>query len=209
MADTGLPWELPYPLPTDLVRDGADAIKDLAEATASGLDDLDTAIDNIPVLAGIGSNVVQAVKTNTQASGTGGGGVTTVAGLTCTITPTSASSKLLIIVNWSGATSSGSAGVNVVLLRNATAVGVGGVDGSRRQVTFGGNGNALSGTVLQSGSGCFLDSPSTTSSVSYTIQIHNAAADSRTLYVNRSAGDGNSNPSGRSITSITAIEVAA
>jgi hypothetical protein len=38
VADTGLPWELPYPLPTDLVRDGADAIKDLAEATATGLD---------------------------------------------------------------------------------------------------------------------------------------------------------------------------
>jgi len=37
MATTGSPWNLPYPLPTDLVRDGADAIKDLAEGTASAL----------------------------------------------------------------------------------------------------------------------------------------------------------------------------
>jgi hypothetical protein len=31
MADTGAPFALPYPTPTDLVRDGADAIKALAE----------------------------------------------------------------------------------------------------------------------------------------------------------------------------------
>jgi hypothetical protein len=37
MATTGSPWNLPYPLPTDLVRDGADAIKDLAEDTAAAL----------------------------------------------------------------------------------------------------------------------------------------------------------------------------
>lgn len=37
MADTGAPWNLPYPLSTDLVRDGAQAIEDLAEATATGL----------------------------------------------------------------------------------------------------------------------------------------------------------------------------
>jgi len=37
MSDTGSPWNLPYPLPTDLVRDGAQAIEDLAEATATGL----------------------------------------------------------------------------------------------------------------------------------------------------------------------------
>jgi hypothetical protein len=37
MATTGSPWNLPYPIPTDLVRDGADAIKDLAEDTAAAL----------------------------------------------------------------------------------------------------------------------------------------------------------------------------
>jgi hypothetical protein len=37
MADTGAPFELPYPTPSDLVRDGADAIKDLAEQVESYL----------------------------------------------------------------------------------------------------------------------------------------------------------------------------
>jgi hypothetical protein len=37
VATTGAPWNLPYPVPTDLVRDGAEAIEDLAEATASSL----------------------------------------------------------------------------------------------------------------------------------------------------------------------------
>jgi hypothetical protein len=37
MADTGAPWNLPYPLDTDLVIDGASDIEALAEATADGL----------------------------------------------------------------------------------------------------------------------------------------------------------------------------
>lgn len=37
MADTGAPFELPYPESTDLVRDGADAIRDLAEQVESYL----------------------------------------------------------------------------------------------------------------------------------------------------------------------------
>lgn len=38
MADTGAPWNLPYPLDTDLVKDGAEAIEDLALAVDAGLD---------------------------------------------------------------------------------------------------------------------------------------------------------------------------
>jgi hypothetical protein len=89
VADTGLPWELPYPLPTDLVRDGADAIKDLAEAVADGLD----AAGN----PGIGPNVVQTVKTNTFT--TTGTSFVDVTGLAVTITPTSATSRILVIVS--------------------------------------------------------------------------------------------------------------
>jgi hypothetical protein len=37
MATTGAPWNLPYPLDTDLVIDGASGIEALAEATAAGL----------------------------------------------------------------------------------------------------------------------------------------------------------------------------
>jgi hypothetical protein len=42
VADTGLPYELPFPLPTDLVKDGAGDIQALAEATAAALDTVET-----------------------------------------------------------------------------------------------------------------------------------------------------------------------
>jgi len=89
VADTGLPWELPYPLPTDLVRDGADAIKDLAEATATGL-------SSIPVLAGIGSNVESAVGGSFS---TTSGSYVLVTGSEATITLSSATSKVLVIAS--------------------------------------------------------------------------------------------------------------
>jgi hypothetical protein len=90
VADTGLPWELPYPLPTDLVRDGADDIKALAEATATGL----SAAGN----AGIGSNVVTAFKTDTFS--TSSTSLTNVTGLEVTITPSSDTSKVLLIASF-------------------------------------------------------------------------------------------------------------
>jgi hypothetical protein len=57
MPDTGAPWNIPYVESTDLVSDWpADSLA-LANAIAAGLDDAGN--------AGIGSNVVQAVKTDT------------------------------------------------------------------------------------------------------------------------------------------------
>lgn len=48
MADTGAPWNLPYPLDTDLVIDGASVIQDLAEAVGSAIATVDTAAtDNV------------------------------------------------------------------------------------------------------------------------------------------------------------------
>ena len=83
MADTGLPWELPYPLPTDLVKDGADAIKDLAEAVAGGLD-----------LTGRVLQVVRGVdltlRTTTSTSFVD-------AGVSVSITPKQATSTILLI----------------------------------------------------------------------------------------------------------------
>jgi len=43
MATTGSPWNLFYPLPTDLVRDGADAIKGLADSAVTAFNVTKTA----------------------------------------------------------------------------------------------------------------------------------------------------------------------
>jgi hypothetical protein len=55
MATTGAPWNLFYPLGTDLVKDGAGDIQQLAEDVLARL--------RFRAL-GLGTNVVQAVKTD-------------------------------------------------------------------------------------------------------------------------------------------------
>jgi hypothetical protein len=57
MADTGNPWFIPFAEPSDLVRDWPALSSAVGTAVAAGL----SAAGN----AGIGSNVVQTVKTDT------------------------------------------------------------------------------------------------------------------------------------------------
>jgi hypothetical protein len=74
MADTGAPYFLPYPENTDLVRDGADAIKDLAEALAQALEDIPVTEKRIAAFTGSGTWTVPAGVTYAIAHMLGGGG---------------------------------------------------------------------------------------------------------------------------------------
>ena len=198
MADTGLPWELPYPLPTDLVRDGADAIKDLAEATATGL----SAAGN----AGIGSNLVQTVKTDTfTLSATTSTPFTDVTGMSVTITPSAATSKILVIVQ-------------AQLGRNTTGPLFYRIAGGNSSAYIGDSpGSRIAGVGEMSGAASeiversvvYLDSPNTTSPVTYTLQIRGGGVTAGALHLNRSDDDGNNGNRTRGASSITAIEVEA
>ena len=191
MADTGAPWNLPYPLPTDLVRDGADAIKDLAEATATGL-------SNIPVLAGIGSNVVQTLKTDTfsMTSST----FADVTGLTATITPSSDTSKVLVLVSLFGM-SSGTHTFNGRVLRGATPIGIGDASGGTTRSTQYQRYNLGDGDMSGPQFWAVLDSPGVDTATTYTVQVRTSSG---TAWVNRTASD-----AVRASSSITLIEVAA
>ena len=201
MSDTGAPWELPYPLPTDLVRDGADAIKDLAEATATGL----SAAGN----AGIGSNVVTAVKTDTFT--TTSTSYTTITGLSATITPTTNTSKILIIANVNVTIGSdASSTVALSLAGGNAATYIGGADGSRTRAATGhtsvaAESRAANRFTPHERSIVYVDSPATTSSTTYTVEI---STSSGTVYVNRDDQDGDSDTTLRTASSITVIEVA-
>jgi len=88
--------------------------------------------------------------------------------VTLSITPSSSSNKILVIYNLNGmyksaTSSSNSIGYNLV--RGATSLGDFGL-------YFGSTGTALA-TVGYSGMGMYLDSPSTTSSTTYKVQIKN------------------------------------
>jgi hypothetical protein len=152
--------------------------------------------------------VISASKTDT--STTTSQTFVDISGLSVSITPTSATSTILI--QWS--TTLGSVGnassTNVRLMRGATAIGIGDAAGSRPRVT----GSFYPGDVTATNNiatvaGMFLDSPATTSATTYKIQFCNANGSS-TVCVNRTDGDRNTagyDP--RAISSITVMEVGA
>jgi hypothetical protein len=169
---------------------------------------IQSAIDGIPQIAGIGSNVVQTVKTNafTSTSAT----FVNITGLTATITPTSASSKILVMFQISGiATGGGGAGGHFKLAGGNTAAYIGDTAGSntRAVVTVIRTGDWTPTNTMISLVGTYLDAPNTTSAVTYSVQVQSAGGG--TVYVNLGNGTTASANNGRGASSLTVIEVAA
>jgi hypothetical protein len=150
--------------------------------------------------AGI-SQVVQTVKTDTftMASTT----YADITGLSVTITPSSSSSKILVManVNHVGTTLTSASGIR--LMRDSTAIGIGDTAGSRIR-TSGGESYGNYGVTLTGDAIMFLDSPATTSATTYKIQIRVYGS---TAYVNRSGTDSDDQAYYRGMSSITVMEV--
>jgi hypothetical protein len=194
MPDTGAPWNLPYPAPTDLVRDGAQNFEDLADAVALGL----TAAN-----VGIGTNVVSATLNTpfTMSS-------TTFADLlSVTITPSSATSKVLLIAHLTGHGQAGTTQIYARFVQNSTVISVGGAEGTRTRATTNFGFDASNTAVQQSASAAFLDSPATDLAVTYKVQV--AASASGSIFINRTQGNADTPTQSRTVSSLTAIEVAA
>jgi hypothetical protein len=118
------------------------------------------------------------------------------------ITPTSASNRILIMFNMPV----GAVGQETLsrVLRGSTVI-TEYTTGDVTQIgwSFTGNGSAgWQGAVM---SGSFRDSPSTTSSITYNLQAYQEAT---TLYVNRTSGTSSSDSAG-GVTTITLMEIAA
>ena len=198
MADTGAPWNLPYPLPTDLVRDGADAIKDLAEATADGLN-----------AAGGLVAVKHVLKTNTFSSSVTAGANVAVDDLAITHAMADEDNRLIITAFFGAASSTaGRADLGIAVMEGATLIGVGAAEGSRPRVGAGGlNSGSAATHVVSMPSVTFVHAPNTTSSLTYTVRIVNISTSTRTLYVNRSEEDVNSAGSARAASALVIQEV--
>lgn len=146
--------------------------------------------------------VVSATKTDTF-SLTSTTSFTDITGLSVNITPSSTSSKILIMLYLVASQE------NVPctrIVRDSTAIGIGDAASNRIQCTAmirEGNQYASSpGTPI------FLDSPSTTSQITYKAQIAPEQT-GNTVYVNRSHHDQDNVSGHRTISSITVMEVAA
>jgi hypothetical protein len=187
MPDTGAPWNLPYPAPSDLVRNGPAQFEALADAVADGL---------------LIKQVVQTVKTDTFV--TSSATFVDVTGLAVTITPSTNTSKVLVIVQLTTAESQdGALGFWKVVGGNMGTY-IGNTEGTRTRAVTGGHTRGETNGGMQSQSIVYLDSPATGSAVTYQVQ-----AGINDCYLNRASGDGDGPSRGRGASSITAIEVVA
>jgi hypothetical protein len=135
-------------------------------------------------------------------------------GLSVTITPSSATSKVLLLFSLTATSDTGgqplSSRPGMIRLTGGNADDfIGNADGSKTrtwtatfQQTAGGNGRSVLAT-----SGAYLDSPATTSAVTYGLEV--AQPNAGTLFINRSTDTTNSDVVPVSASSLIAIEVAA
>ena len=159
---------------------------------------------NMPVGAVL--QVVSTTKSDTFSSSAAS--FTDITGLSVSITPTSATSKVLITaqVTSSNGSGAGATYISFRLVRGSTAIGIGDAAGSRLQATSQIQ-TPDSGTA-QSGILHFQDSPATTSATTYKIQVYNQNT-GVTTFINRSSTDSDSAVYARSTSTITVMEIAA
>ena len=156
-----------------------------------------------------GGKVLQVVSTElaTTFSVANSSSFSDVTGLSLSITPSSASSKILIIYNVALFSTNGTNLAFMRLLRDSTAISQGTASGSRTVAT-GGTDVTNNYAPFPAVSGNYLDSPATTSATTYKITIGSGSS-SGTLYVNRSSTDDDQANRPRFASVITALEIGA
>ena len=148
--------------------------------------------------------IVQATKTDTSSYSTSNTW-TDLVGISASITPSSTSNKILVIVSISsGCDGAQSPDTLVRLKRNGSTVtgAIGDASGSKAQGSFGLN-TWRSSYELGNASFQYLDSPSSTSSVTYGFDIKTG----NTGYINRTYNDENTAGGERGISVITLMEI--
>ena len=109
-----------------------------------------------------------------------------------TITPTSASNKILLMVSFGSATGSGNNTTALRFTRDGTAVGVGEANGSRTRASFRIIGSSYSSdNHAYPAMHYYVDSPSSTSAITYKVQNRNESGTFRINRANAFANDSN------------------
>ena len=164
--------------------------------------------DGLP--SGSSGGIIQvksATKTDTQSiSGTGSSA--DITGLSVSITPTRADSKILVMYSVNAGATEGGYNGALNLFRDSTQIYLGDAASNRARVS-----NLISISNTGGGtdynmvhlSGHHLDSPSTTSATIYKLQLKNLSSES--LYINQSKNDGDQTYIARTASSITVMEI--
>ena len=127
-------------------------------------------------------------------------------GLSLAITPTLASSKILVMISAVVGNDVGTA--HFRLVRDSTVINVGNSEGNRLQTSVSVRDTSSPYALLmQEISINFLDNPSTTSETTYKIQCTNGATYDGNIYINRSHNDDNADYGARCTSNITLQEI--
>jgi hypothetical protein len=147
--------------------------------------------------------VLQVVSTTlTSTFTTTSTSFTDVTGLSVSITPSSTTSKVMVIVAMNGSQDQGVNDAGIRLMRDSTAIAIGDAGpNNRASAMF----NAQFSNTSAPAAITFLDSPATIAATTYKIQIQNNTAG--TSYVNRSKTDNST--SDRTASTITVMEISA
>ena len=154
--------------------------------------------------AGTVLQVQSTTLTSTFTSATGNSWVD-ITGLSVSITPKFSTSKILVSFSVSGTIFRPAVNaVTLKCLRGSTAIGIGDASGSVLQISA--SSGVASNDSMQTCAWQYLDSPATTSSTTYKLQIYQDTP-ANPFYINRTTAD--SNNAGRSVSTITVMEIAA
>jgi len=156
--------------------------------------------------AAAGGKILQVVHTSVTAAtfSTSSTSAVDITGMTLDITSVATSSKILLMAVVNFDMSATTAFAAFTALRDGSAVdnGIGDAAGSRIRCAAWGSSYSNQATVSRSMT--FLDSPSSTSAVTYKLQVD---LDAGTIYLNRSTTDTDNTSFGRTISTLTAMEV--
>jgi len=177
-------------------------------------------VNNVTDASGTGSTyapghvvqVVSVVKTDVFSASLLTGATTALTGLTASITPSSINSKILVLATITSGSSDSRTGLKFILKRGETSISLGNAEGSRTRATSSSFGGAAGVGEFQESMNSVsinhLDSPSSTSSITYGFDVGHGLASTATVYINRSIADGNFAYIGRTTSSITLMEIA-
>ena len=149
----------------------------------------------------VSSTISESISANSLGSA--------ISSLATAITPSATSSKVLIIADFNVGRDSndGNSQVGIQLLRGTTLIGNGDASSSRTPVAC--ITDVLDNDVLEHMSLNHIDSPSTTSEITYNFKFLNADGNTSNLHINKSEGDADGAYSGRTSCNITLMEIGA
>ena len=179
--------------------------------------DIESSLDltgkTVTLPSGTGGKILQVistVKSDTFSTNQGMASPVTITGLTASITPVSTSSKILVMVHLGQVGNGTDSTYGFTLFRDTTAICIGDAAGSRPRASVGAGHSFNATWRAMQNSITFLDSPSTTSSTTYSVKMgHNGNA-SYSVRLNRNDRDSNATHDDiRTASTITVMEISA